>query len=245
MSRIAVPFLALVVSKERQEMTVPGLDVSQESEEDLLVFISWRADQPDVANAACGEFYQRHLKYVFAVITRAFGKELGQQGVEDMVSETFIRVFDRAGTYQVCGEKGPDRQRRNVRAWMGTVAMNVCRDHFRSPDTQLTLVDDWQGDHEAHRQQQEAHPVPPSADLRCVHEAMKQLNAREESVVSVTMAYWKLDSRHQRLPNDVANELARSLDTSSENIRKIRERAMKKLRESIEACRKARRGGGS
>ena len=226
-------------------MPVPGLDVGRDSDEDLLVFISWQEDQPDVAKAACSEFYQRHLKYVFAVIKRAFGEELGQQGVEDMVTDTFIRVFERASTYEACGEKDPDRQRRNVRAWIGAVAMNVCRDHFRNPDTQLTLVDEWHDDHEAHRRKKEDSPVPLSDDLQCVHEAMKQLNDREESVIRMTMAYLKLDSKHQRLPNDVAEDLARSLDTSSTNIRKIRERAMKKLRENIEACQKAHRGGGS
>lgn len=225
-------------------MPMPELDVRQDSDEDLLVYISWQKDQPEASKAACSEFYQRHLKYVFAVIKRAFGEELGQQGVEDMVTDTFLRVFEKAGMYQPCGEKSPDRQRRNVRAWMGAVAMNVCRDHFRHPDTRLTLVDDWH-DHQAHRRKQDDCPVVLTDDLKCVHEAMKHLNDREESIVRVTMAYWKIGEEHQRLPNKVADDLARSLDTSPENVRKIRERAMKKLKEGIETCLKARRGGGS
>jgi RNA polymerase sigma factor (sigma-70 family) len=224
---------------------MPGLQVDQDSDEDLLVFISWQEDQPDVAKAACSEFYQRHLKYMFAVIKRAFGEELGQHGVEDMVNETFIRVFEKANTYKACGESCLDRQRKNVRAWMGAIAMNLCRDHFRHPDTQLTLVDDWGDDEAARQRPREDSPTRLSDDMKCVHEAMNLLSENEQSVTRVTMAYWKADSESQRLPNDVAADLARSLDTSSENIRKIRERAMKKLRESIEACRKARRGDDS
>jgi|GEM_PF-3848601 len=62
------------------------------------------AEQPKLANAACGDFYRRHIKYVYAVIDRANGSEPGKDGMVDMVTDTFLRVHEQASTYQPWGE---------------------------------------------------------------------------------------------------------------------------------------------
>jgi hypothetical protein len=48
-------------------------------------------------------------------------------------------------------------------------------------------------------------------------------------VVQVTAQWYQPDRDHQRLPNDVAADLAASLQTTPENIRQIRRRALKKI----------------
>ena len=85
-------------------MPLRGHDVRGESDEDLLVDVGWQAERPKLANAACDDFYRRHIKYVYAVIDRADGSELGKDGVVDTMTDTFLRVHERASTYQTCGE---------------------------------------------------------------------------------------------------------------------------------------------
>jgi RNA polymerase sigma factor (sigma-70 family) len=224
-------------------MPLQGHDVRGDGDEDLLVYVGWKAEHPELANAACDEFYRRHLKYVYAVIDRAYGSELGTDGVVDMVTDTFLRVYERASTYQPCGEKDPDRQRRNALAWVSTIALNLCKDHFRNPDTQIVLVDEWSDATDpAARSEQYIAPAL-DGDLKCIHEAMEKLSEREQAILRVTMDYWKPGSEHQRLPNDVAEELARTFDITSDNLRKIRERALRKLRASVDECKKTQLQG--
>jgi len=217
-------------------MPLQGHDVRGDSDEDLLVYVGWKAEHLELANAACDEFYRRHLKYVYAVIDRAYGSELGKEGVVDMVTETFLRVYERASTYQPCGANDPDRQRRNALAWVSTIALNLCKDHFRNPETQIVLVDEWSTETEPEARCE--HYAEPALDgeLKCIHEAMERLSEREQTILRVTMNYWKPGSEHQRLPNDVAEELARTFHITSDNLRKIRERALRKLRASVDEC---------
>lgn len=224
-------------------MPLPDQDVRAECDEDLLVYMSWRSDHPELAQAACGEFYERHKLYLYAVILRSHGRSLGREGVSDLTTETFIRVFERAQTYKPCDSADVDVQRQNVRAWVGAIANNLCLDHFRDPDTRLVLVDEWAEDTEPTHRGEEEERIEFSDELRLIHEAMATLTDREQEVLRVTMAYRKNDGSQERLPNDVAEDLARSFDTTGANIRKIRERAMKKVREFVEAAQLNRRGG--
>lgn len=224
-------------------MPLQGQDVHGESDEDLLVYIGWKAEEPELAKAACDEFYRRHLKYVYAVISRAYGTELGNDGVMDMVTDTFLRVYEKASTYKPCGEKDPARQRRNALAWVSTIAQNICKDHFRNPDTQLVLVDEWSEDAEPPASSDQYVEPEFTGALKCIHEAMASLSEREQTILRVTMDYWKPGSENQRLPNNVAEELARTFGITSENLRKIRERAMRKLRERVDECRRSQLQG--
>lgn len=217
-------------------MPLQGHDVRGDSDEDLLVYIGWKAEHPELANAACDEFYRRHLKYVYAVIDRAYGSELGKDGVVDMVADTFLRIYERASTYQPCGETSPDRQRRNALAWVSTIALNLCKDHFRNPDTRIVLVDEWSETTEPEARSDEYAEPTWDGELKCIHAAMEKLSEREQAILRVTMDYWKPGTEHQRLPNDVAESLARTFDITSDNLRKIRERALRKLRASVDEC---------
>lgn len=212
-------------------MPSPDQDFRAESVEGLLAYMSQRSDNPEVAQAACEEFYNRHSRYVFAVIDRAHGETLGEQTVEDLVMETFRRVYEKAHTYKACGAMDANGARRNVLAWVGAVAHNACADHYRHPDSGLKLIDDWES--------VETLIVPTkvaglSPDLQLVHEALATLSERDRTVLLVTMQYYDPTRPHQRLPDGVASDLAKGFDTTPENIRKIRERALAKLRRHVE-----------
>jgi RNA polymerase sigma factor (sigma-70 family) len=214
-------------------MPFPDQDFRGESDEDLLVYMSLLPDDPDVARAACEEFYNRHSRYILAVIGRAHREMLGDQTVEDLVMETFRRVYEKAHTYKACGAMDANGARRNVLAWVGAIAHNACADHYRHPDSGLQLVDDWEP--------VETLIVPTkvaglSPNLQLVHEALATLSDRDRTVLLVTMQYYDPTRPHQRLPNEVAADLAKSFDTTQENIRKVRERALARLRKQIETA---------
>jgi hypothetical protein len=88
---------------------VAGTDLRQESDEDLLVFMTMRGDDLEVANAAFAEFYERHVHYLFRRCRGATSKILDEAGAWDIVQETFIRAYERAVTFDSEGITDPDR----------------------------------------------------------------------------------------------------------------------------------------
>ena len=67
------------------------------------------------------------------------------------------------------------------------------------------------------------------AQTERVREALMALSERERLVLRVTLQWYRPGEEHQRLPNDVAADLARTLQTTPENLRQIRRRAMRKV----------------
>ena len=61
----------------------------------------------------------RYEKRVFNFIRRMIGPS---DEAEDLTQETFIRVYERAGTL---------RRRGAFRPWLWSIAANLCRDHFK------------------------------------------------------------------------------------------------------------------
>ena len=65
--------------------------------------------------------------------------------------------------------------------------------------------------------------------------ALDELDERERDVLRVSALYHRPGEMHQRLPNEVSQELARRWQTTNENVRAIRSRATKKVRQFLEA----------
>ncbi|MHC4563817.1 MAG: RNA polymerase sigma factor [Planctomycetota bacterium] len=202
---------------------------ADQTDADLMVAMAFAADDPPAAQAAWEEFYRRHVDYLYAVCLRAYGPLLGgPAGVADLVADTFRRAYQRAEGFHDGGVTDPDRLRLRTRAWLGRIAQRLAqttlRGRSRRKETLIDL-DHWQ---------QVAKPadvadVDPER-IAAVRAAVDSLNEREQIVIRTTFQWYLPDQPHQRLPNDVAAELARTLQTTPENLRQIRRRAMRKIR---------------
>ena len=204
--------------------------VDHVSDAELLERVSRKASNAGAARAAEAEFYARHARYLYGVLVQRVRRPLSLSGreVEDLVQETFFRAFARAGTYSGGDAWDEESQRRRSRAWLGRIAQRLLADWLAdarevsaSPYID-TLV--------------EPEPAPPSSRsprLRLLREALETLNERERDVLRVAALYFRPGEEHQRLPNEVSAELARRWQTSNENLRAIRSRATKKLKEYL------------
>jgi len=209
-------------------------DFSSENDAELLVFMSMQDDDPAAAKEAWAEFYERHAEYLHAVCWNAYGTLLhGDTSVADLVADTFRRAFERAGQF-VCDLTGDeDDVRRLVRAWLGRIAQRLAQDVLRGR-ARLKLQhfepEIWDRIPAA-----DAAVDPADPRVERVREALDQLNDREQLVIRVTFQWYRSGQEHQRLPNDVADELAATLRTTPENLRQIRRRALEKIRRYLAA----------
>jgi RNA polymerase sigma factor (sigma-70 family) len=214
-----------------ESVQVAGTDLSKESDEDLLVFMTMRGDDLEVANAAFAEFYERHVHYLFRRCRGATSRILDEAGAWDIVQETFIRAYERAVTFDSEGITDPDRLQRRVRAWLGRIAVNIFRDMLRGRSSvrEVSLED------QEIAKEPETEPSTPSANRKLLDEAIDSLSEKEQRVLRTTFQYYQPGKQHQRLPNDVAEDLAKELGTTSDNVRQIRHRALGKIKEYIKS----------
>lgn len=150
------------------------------------------------------------------------------EGLVDLVQDTFRAVLESAGSFKSKGGDA-DQQRRACLNWLVGISRNLLRQKLQRPvsvtaDVVLDDCDDL------------ASEVTPPEDVddqdvvKLVTAALDELNDHERDVVSVTMEFYKPGEKHQRLPNQVALNLATAWSTTTTNNRTVRKRAMDKLR---------------
>jgi RNA polymerase sigma factor (sigma-70 family) len=203
--------------------------VQDESDTDLLLLMSMRREDPAAARGAWEEFYLRHGRYLKAVCLRAFGSLLRGE-VDDLVAETFRRAYKHSESFQDGGVTDPDRLRRRTRAWLGRIAQRLMQDQLRGRSLLPTALLD-----QDHWQNISGRKVPASEtkDVARVREALARLSHREQMVLRTTMQWYQPDKQNQRMPAEAIEELAGTLETTPENLRQIRSRALRKLKEIL------------
>jgi len=209
-------------------------ELVDETDADLLVYMSMAADDATVARSAWDVFYQRHMKYIWAVCHRAYADLMGgSEGVADLVAETFRRAYERADTFDSRGVDDASQQQKMVRAWLIRIAQRLAQEAMRNrsrlPTNELS-VEHWQ----QIAQPDEAKPTTDNTQVTLVREALEMLTEKEQIVLRTTMQWYRPESPNQRLPNETCRELAMTLQTTPENLRQIRRRALKKIRDYVQ-----------
>lgn len=210
---------------------VPAPSPDPVSDAVLLERVSRREGNATLARAAEAEFYARHARYLYGVLVQRVRRPLALSGreVEDLVQETFFRAFARASTFTVGDAWDADSERRRSRAWLGRIAQRLLADWLA--DVREVSASPYLDS----LAEPEAGPSSSrSPKLQLLREALDTLTERERDVLRVAALYFRPGEEHQRLPNEVSAELARRWETTSENIRAVRSRATKKLKEYLE-----------
>jgi len=197
----------------------------------LLTLMAQRHTEAATAQMAWEEFYHRHRQYLYNVACKVGIVNANDR--YDLVQETFLRVFEKAHTFQEEDITDSAQGRIQVLAWMGRIAHRLFQDMLRKYGCFRLLGDMGaaiQGNVQAQPQAQVVESdEPPSPALQVMLQAIESLSAREQEIIRVTWQYYT-PGQQQRLPHDVVAQLARDFKTNPENIRKIRERALRKIK---------------
>jgi RNA polymerase sigma factor (sigma-70 family) len=222
-----------MTGRGQQDCSAGGrpLDLATASDGDLLALMG-RKEDTDLAPAAWGAFYLRHRTFLYGVCFRAYGQRLGTHGVEDLVADTFRRAYTHgAPTYQSDVLESSEVQLRRVQGWLTTIAERLACDILAGCRLERT-----------HFEQEEWQDVPEKAD-----EAVSEITAdvwrvmqstlteREEDVLRTTFHWHDPTKEHQKLPEAVLSNLAKRWKTTPDNIRQIRSRALRKLKDALES----------
>jgi RNA polymerase sigma factor (sigma-70 family) len=190
-----------------------------------LVFLM--RDDPTVAPQAWGEFYTRHFKYVYGILWHSWGRSRPSE-IPDIVQETFIRVYTHADSYKSPEKKSGKPLRVYIRAWLGMIAKSILISDFRSENIESKI------EFERSEQQRSGSPPPSSRRLQLIEEALSALSEREATILRFT-GMWYCPGKQLRIPSAELKQLASEYKVTVQSIRKIRERAIQKVRKYIEA----------
>jgi len=183
-----------------------------------------------VAREAWEHFYLRHYRVLMYICLSDHGYLLGQDDINDIVHDTFVKAFSRAETFDHKESCPPDIQQRKCRAWLAAIAERIVRDRFKGqPEISLVDTTEIERTESTSQESTDQTDVPESERLRLLKSAFASLSEVEQTVLRATMSWWQHDQQHQRMPNAAMQELCRQIDKSPDNVRKIRSRAMEKL----------------
>lgn len=211
--------------------TKEEVNMEEENDEALLFYMGMRNDDPSGANAAWAEFYRRHKRYLNCVCRKAC-KYLPdpKEDARDLCSATFERAYERACTFKPLDNGDIDHMRRRVRAWLGEIARNLLIDLTKDNKDQPKLISLTEiSDEEPESKQIDISNIL-SSQMKLIHEALNTLSEQQRIVVLMSFQWYEFGKSNQRLPNGIATEIAKTIDSTPENVRQIRKRALEKIR---------------
>jgi len=215
------------VAKQKSRTTF-----SSDSDEDLIFYMSLEGEDRASAEEAWKEFYFRHQGYLLAVCQR-FQGTLGDLGIQDLVQDTFVRVFKKAHTFKPLGT-GSDRARARVRAWLGRIANRLFLSSLRG-QPEIEFTDD---PYESIADEPAPVANEPESDESehrpLLREALRTLTEREREVLIASYAWYEPGDGCNRMPSDELSALCSRFQTTAANIRQIRSRAFGKLEKYLE-----------
>lgn len=204
------------------------------SEAELLALMSMQGRDPERARAAWGELFERHRRYLYAVVSRSYGSFLGEDGTVDLVCDAFRRAFEWAGRQTDSDEvrvrfsaNDSDSTRRRVLGWLGAIAEQLFRDRYREQSTAkdefAQFLDHWKADHE--------HPAEAGDSTLLAHlqAALALLSGPEAEALRASLPWYDAESRTFAVPRGEAARLSAALGTTPENLRQRRHRAIKRI----------------
>lgn len=208
-----------------------------ETDVGLLKVMARRGEDELWGDAAFCEFYNRHKAYMWTVCANVAEDLHGDAWVEDIFVQTFERAYEKAHTFKLPPNTAAEHEIKRVLGWLGEIAANMLRTLLRNHEIEQTQDEEaWDKIVESVQPSglDEEHDTQEmSAERKLIAEALETLNEREQLVLRITFQYYRLGKKFQRLPNRISQELADQLATTPENLRKIRERALAKVKEYV------------
>jgi RNA polymerase sigma factor (sigma-70 family) len=218
----------------------PTRDFSDHTDADLFEGMALAGTRIAEAHAAFAEFHRRHADYLFAVCERRYRGE-----AEEIVAETLRRVYESAPQFDrsaLIDVTAADAARQFVRAWMGQIVRWVAADHFadrkRRPQT---VTPDRISPAPEPRRSDPSNPA--DADLIAqVRGVIESLSEREQDIAWTVAHGWSPEHGQVRWTQDDLDAIAGRFGLTRENIRQVRSRLIRKLRERLAPLMNAREG---
>ncbi len=204
--------------------------------ENLFLIMSMKDDDKEQAEKAYNEFHSRYSKYLYGIIISVAIKFKNTYDYEELAENVFqntlLTIWEKADTFMKIEDVASEKKERRVKAWLGKIARNemfqLLRDYKTASekityDTELineiNLVDE---------------PIvenQPKFEKKLLNNALKTLKPRDKDIL---LAYYQYYEKDKNMPSEALDNLCRMFDTTKDNLRQIKKRALDKVNSFIE-----------
>jgi DNA-directed RNA polymerase specialized sigma24 family protein len=105
--------------------------IEDDSDADLVAWMTLRDEDEEAAFRACEILFKRHSPVLLGWCQQRMGNIFGDTA-EGFVNAAFKKAFDHAEKFQCPTRAVPDEQRRRVVGWLFQILKNLIRDSFKA-----------------------------------------------------------------------------------------------------------------
>ena len=206
------------------------IDFANETDADLITLISWREDDADAAYQALGEFYGRYYDTLMFSCRKKLKSKIGDQGVEDLVHDVFIQIYEGAAKTFKTKEADPKRLRHQIWAWLDKIAFNlflmILREKKRMREIPITKFD---------FPSEEPSPISAERAKQCekLRHVVEGLSPREQDILLTKFANYEPSLKQQHFHPADLEQLAKDWDILPDHVRQILFRAIQKIKDRL------------
>jgi len=206
---------------------------TNETSIELLEYIEvYREEDPKEAHEAFTVFYNRFYSFVENVVTHYLNKidKYDEALASSIIDDTFMKVFQKAETF-----KKPDIPDEEVnfliKGWLSTIAENETKKAFKKFYSKEKAIDEdfWQ-DLKTIALENNNKPQTQSIKMQLLKSSLNQLKERDKHIL---ITYMLFNQKGKTIPRNEMKILCDMFNTTSDNIRQIKSRSMKKIRKYI------------
>lgn len=176
------------------------------------------------ANGAFVVFHNRYKGYLWKACLYVTRKNnLNETIAEDIFQNTLIKVYTRASTFKA---------NVGVKAWLGKIASHELINYYRK--NQIDSIDFLPYDEVPEKEEDQTQlNVLPTLNQIKLDNALELLTEQERHILMTYMRYFDFQNPKRHLPTTEMEKLCEIYKTSSDNIRQIKHRALKKVKNNI------------
>ncbi|MDJ1485984.1 sigma-70 family RNA polymerase sigma factor [Cytophagaceae bacterium YF14B1] len=201
----------------------------QTSDLDLLYQIMDKEENPAVAKTAFNEFVNRFGKYLYSQCYQACqGLADAQELACDLTQDVFLKIWLDPSTFNEDGITDPVRLRKRIKAWLSRIARNRFNDYF--DEFRIGGVE-YLDEKQMEQLTEPEHVFFERIPSEKIEKALATLSARSLDILRTYMEYGDIDNPKAHLPDKQLKILTERYQTSSDNVRQIKHRAIKSLKE--------------
>jgi len=208
------------------------INMEQEDDDGLLLYMSYKKEYPEEAKLALAEFYNRYRDFVTNTCNDILKNLVNSQDADDLFSEVFNRIFERAETFNSEKLVDGDDMRKSIELWIMRIAHNMAIDWRRKDKKQKEKYEEYQPILNELKKLNKSSwtPLDKEAEL-LFEEEFNKLSKRDREIIIQSGLYYNLNRGESDMPPEIIEQIADEFGTTPENIRQVRSRFIRRVRD--------------
>lgn len=192
---------------------------------------------PKEAESTFNEFYERYRSFLLKVCRKACqGFDSSNLLADDIFQNVFIKVRYKAYTFKLKDDSTNTNISKDIKAWLARIARNELINFLRKNPDEMELSNPYRirthelNENPIYAVTEEDKDAESLITKNSLDSLLQLLNERESYILMTYMQFYDPHNPNKHLPDDILKGVCLKFNIKPGNVRKIKERAIEKLR---------------